>query len=507
MGTPNVNVSKSDGNTGVTQPATTGVLAIIAFVHSLVPNQAFSFTKQGDILSQGGLGPGLEYSAYYINTAKKPVLLISPSCSTAGLCGTVDVSKVTGTSVITATGAPFDDYDVVWQVLTGGTIGTIGITYQYSLDNGNTFYGPFALGTATTLVLNVQKPAAAGSTGATLNFAAGTLIAGDRVRFQTSRPKMTNADLVTALEVLRTTAIPWDNVLIDTDATSTMVATVDSWLSGLEAVGRYAMAWMNTRHKNTPVPGTESEAAYLTALTTLAINATSPTIRVDVGADGGYSPSNVTGLLQVRPTSLAIATRTNPLAVGIDPAWIALNPIPGFQLTDPQNPNTGPAWHDEQVYPGIDALKLSTLRSVPGRVGTYINNANICSPTNSDFVYDQHARVSNVACGQAFQLYQPQLSRGLRKGQPDPTTGKVYALGTDLDAIDGDVNTKLAAALENQVTNVQATLHRDDDVSSNAGAFLNADINVEALAYIKGINAVQKFVKSITRTIQIPLAS
>lgn len=42
----------------------------------------------------------------------------------------------TGSSSITVTGTPLDAYEVAFRVITGGTIGTAGITYQYTLDNG-----------------------------------------------------------------------------------------------------------------------------------------------------------------------------------------------------------------------------------------------------------------------------------------------------------------------------------------------------------------------------------
>jgi hypothetical protein len=501
MGTPNVNITKSDGNTGVVSPSTTGVLAIIAFMTTLPANVATSFTRQADALAAGGIGPGLEYGSYYLANGKKPILLINPTCTTAGAYGTIDVTKVTGTSVVTTTGAPNDEYDVLVKVVAGGTIGVAGITYTYSFDNGVNTSPVQALGTASTMSLSIIVPAAAGASGVEFALAAGTLIAGDSWRVQTTRPKMQNSDLVTALEALRTTTIPWDNVLIDTDASSTMVATVDQWLAGLEGRGVYKMAWMNTRRKNMPAPGTESESAFQTSMSTL-LNTTS-TIRIDVGCDGGDCPSLVTGILQWRPTSLAIATRANPAAVGIDPAWLQQPAIPGYKITDAVG---NPKWHDEEYFPGIDGLRLSTLRSVPGSQGVYITNANILSASGSDYVYDQHARTMNVACSITFQQLTKQLSRGVRKGEPQ-ANGQVYILDQDASSIEGFVNPQLSNALENQVTDVAMQLSRTDDISSNRGATINAEVDIESLAYIKQFNVTTKFVKSISRTVTVPLAA
>lgn len=499
---PNVGFNQKDGNTGAVQQATTGVLAVIAFCSLLPANKAASFTRIDDALTQGGIGPGIEYSSYYFNGAKKPVVLINPTCSTAGAYGTIDHTGVLGTATIAATGAPLDEYDVIVKVLTGGTLGTAGITYQYSLDGGNSFSATQALGTGLVVACNLQKPA---GTVTNVSFTlsttgVGTLLAGDFWRVQTTRPKMNNSDLTTALEALRITQLPWDNVLIDADATSTLVSTVDSWLSGLEGGGANKMAWMCTRHKNTPAPATETEATYLTFLGTLFTS--TATTRVDVSADGGDTASTITGLLQIRPASLAIATRANPSPVGQDPSEVDLGPVPGMKLTDSAG---APKWHNEDTTngnPGVDALRLSTLRTFPGKQGTFITNANILSTAGSDFVYDQHTRAMNAAKNVAYPLYQNQLSKGYRKGPPDPNTGAIYILEDDAAAIDGYVNPQLTSTLQGQVNDVQSQISRQDDVSSNAGATFHITLQVQALAYGKAIAVTNSFVKSIVSITQ-----
>lgn len=495
MGTPATTVTKQDGNTGVVQPSQSNVLAIIAPSAMGVANVAASYTRQADILTDRGLGPLIEDAAYYLQTARKPVLLITPTTTTAGAIAAVNSSLKVGTSVVTATGTPLDEYNIIFKVIAGGTIGVTGITFQFSLDGGSTYSGTIALGTAVLYLFNVPRPTLAGSSGVTFNFAAGTLLAGDIVTTTTTHAQMTNSDLLTALEALRITKLPWDNVLIDAIATATLIATVDSWLSALEGVGVYKMAWMNIRHKNIPVPSTESEAAYATAAATV-VSATA-TLRVDVGADGGNLPSPVTGLVLFRPTSLAIATRANAGPIGVDPAFKQLGAIPGFQLSDA---NGNPLWHDEQIYPGLDALRLSTLRTFPGDIGTFINNANMLSGVNSDYVFDQHARCANVCATVATQGLNKSLSKGVRKQPQDPVTGKLYILEQDASAIEEDTNPQIDLATQGQVNGARVQLSRVDDLSSNAGAMLNADIQIQALAYIKGFNVVEKFVKAIQVT-------
>lgn len=490
---PGVRFTKSDGNTGVVKPSTTGILAIIAASAIGVANQPGTFAREADVFSAKGLGPLIEYGSYYMGNAGKPVLLITPTCSTAATYSAVDVTGVTGTSVVTAGAtAPLDEYDVTVIVKHGGTIGVAGITFIYTLD-GVTFSPLQALGTAVTITLNA--PVVNVSSGVGFALAAGTLIAGDTWKCTTTRAQMTNGDLITALEALRVTRLPWDAVLVDGDFASANLTTLDTWLTNLESKGVFKHGYMNTRMKHLPAPTGETEAAFATAMGTLT--ASSSSIRVDVGTDGGDLPSLITGLVQRRPVSLGVATRKVSTPVGVDPAEKDLGPIPGFQIYDT---NGNPKWHDEANFPGLDDLRLTTFRTWDDEAGVFINNARLLSPANSDYVYDQHAFCMNAACTLAYQGLKNQVSKSVRKQDPDPVTGAIYILEEDAAAIEETVNPPIAAALKGQVNAVKFILSRTDDFSSNLGATATGEVQVEELEYIKNFGITAKFVKSITVT-------
>lgn len=489
--TPGVKITKQDGQTGVVRPSALGNLAIIAATSAQPVEVPATFTRQTDVLSAAGLGPGVEYLSYFLQIAQNPGLLLSPSTSTAGAISLQGQVK-SGSSSGTWSGTPIDEYSqLLVTIVNGGTLGVAGITYTFSPDGGRTTSGTLALGTLMTIT--PQAPVVGGSLGVLLTFGAGTLLAGDTFYCTTSRPMMSNSDLVGVLESLRVTRLPWDNVLIDGDTSAANVATVDAWLQSLEAVGIFKMAWLNTRHKNRPVPTAESESAYAAAMGTLL--ATTSSIRVDVGADAADLASPVTGAIQARPTSLFVATRAEQFPPGIDPAFVSNGSLGGNpQLTDV---NGNPKWHDEQLYPGLDTLRLSTLRSFPGDNGTYITNANLLSPAGSDYVYDQHARVMNLACTIGYQILQGQLGRGVRKQPPVQPSGAIYILEQDAQSIEALVNAQYRQQLAGQCNGAAFILSRTDDLSPNQGATVNATIEVEAFAYIKNFNAVARYTKSI----------
>jgi hypothetical protein len=277
------------------------------------------------------------------------------------------------------------------------------------------------------------------------------------------------------------------------DAASTTIATLNQWLTDLEGRGVFKMGYMNTRHK-TPA---ESEAAFATAMATVR-SAASPTIRIDVGTDGGDVASGITGLLQVRPTALAVSTRALSGTIGTDPAFVGSGSIPNFAIYDSAG---NPKWHDENLFPGLDDLTFTTLRTIDGEDGIFITNANLFSGAGSDFVYDQHARTMNAACTIVYGILTRELGRGVRKQEADPITGAVYIPRRRRDPRSRIlVNAALGRELANEANDVALVLSRTDDLSSNGPGTLSGSLELEDFAYIKKFNIAAKFVRSISVT-------
>src|SRR5579872_790585 len=283
MSAPQVKITKTDGNTGATKQSAVGILAIIAASQTGPANVAGGFGRQDQALATLGPGPLVEDGAFAMAEVGNPVVLIKCAASVAGAYGSLTTS-VAGSSAIGTSGTPLDEYNYVRvTIVNGGTIGVAGITYNYSLDGGVSTSGTLALGTANTI--SPTAGAAGNATGVTFTLGAGTLIAGDTWTVPTSRPQPNNTDLTAALEALRITSLPWENVFIDADATSTTVNTVDTWLAGLEQVGSFHGAFLSSRHKLLPVPTAESEATFSAAMAT-AFNPVA-SIRLAVGSDSG----------------------------------------------------------------------------------------------------------------------------------------------------------------------------------------------------------------------------
>ena len=479
---PNTTVSKVDGATGVVKPSSKGIIAIIAPCEKGSTTAAVAHTKARNVLSDYGYGL-LSDAAAYVLPSGKPVVLVRSAASTAATASAVTTTGG-GTSVATVDTPAniLDDFNVLVTFKTAGTIGVAGITYTYSLDGGETTSAVQSLGTANTFTIP--------HSGVTIDLAAGTVLADETLEFTTTGPRMNGTDLTDALEVLRVSALPWEFVMVlGLDASGTHVATLDNWLAAREAEGRYRGFLMNAEMK-----GTSTESAYLTAMTTA--RASMASIRGCVGADGGDLASVLPGrgILQVRPSILALAARVAKVSFGTDPAYVADGPVNGFQLPDDAgNPNN----HDENVYPGLDALGFVTLRTFDRKQGTFITNANVISSSGSDYVWIQHIRVMNRACEIAYDILTEQLSRGVNKNPKLGPNGEVYIAEEDAQKIDALVNQGLNE-LRSEVSDLRFVLSRTDDIGANGPVVLNADLLVQAKAYAKGFNVSASFARSIS---------
>lgn len=487
MSAPNVTVKKNTFTTVSAPNNPTGILAIAACSSSGTVNQPKGFSRSDLAVNQFGQGPLVEFNAFVLPISGQSTVLCKGTSTFSGSYNGLQ-STSTGSTVGTS-GSPYDHYAIFGTVVNGGTVGVSGITIQFTDQNGTPIGGLQNLGTATSLAVP--------GTGATFTFTSAALKTGDTFSVNTERPMMGDTDLLAALTALGKSRLPYEGVLADSSCTVSTVGLVDTFLSGQEAKGQFKFVLLNSRML-VEAPNAEDEGTYLTALTTLFGNQTS--IRVCVGADGGHSDSQISGISGKRPTSLYLAARAMAIPLGQDPAFVANNVLSGVSVSDG---NGNPLDHDEDVNPGLDSQRFVTLRTFApgGPQGVYITNANTMQPSGGNFPYLQHIRIANRACSIAWYVLTTQLSRGVRKNlKADPVTGAVYILEQDAAAIETLVNDAVNQALKGQVNAVKFTLSRTDDLSVTP-VTLNGTLSIQALAYVKGYAVAQQFVKALTTTV------
>lgn len=482
MTVPNAKLRKTDGNTGVVRPGADGICAILAPSASGTANQAASYAK-GKTLGDdfgGGLLP--EFGAWMLQFTQKPIVAVKTAASVAAALSAVTHAGA-GTSVVTVSGTPIDDYQVIFKVIAGGTIGVAGATYQYTLDNGVNWTPVSALGVAVSLALLTPT---GGATGITLAFAAGTLLAAQTEACTSTAARMNNADLVAALEALRLSSLPFESILVAGPIDSTMVATLAAWRLLRDSEGRYYSWASNWR----PADAGETEAAYLIAAVAALGNSSDTFALVHSGSADYASP--LTGLLLRRDASLGALTRSMSVPLGVMASRNADGPLVGVGIKDARG---NPKYHDEAQSPGFDDARFSVLRSFDGEPGAYLNLPRLFSPPGSDYVFFPHARVMNRACKMAKDLLTKRLSMGVRSDE----NGHIAEV--DAAEIDLLITETLMGELAVHCTGCGFILSRTDDLNSNGEKTLTGELWVVPLKYVTGFDINALFRRTIPASV------
>lgn len=469
MSQPSVTLTERDGALGILPPSAGKIPVYVGVADSGTVNAPATFGRVKDLTAAFGGGPTVEAAARSIGVHGQPVCFIRATTATAGayVTSSIDVSGVTGTSVIAATGsAANDDYEVVILFIAGGTRGVAGITYKYSLDGGRTYSPTQALGTATSIVIP-----SSGSVTATL--AAGTIVAGDVVTFRTAAPIWDTTGLTAALTALQAWIGTWKDVRIVGDVNGAAFDAIETAMTTMDSAGK-PRAWIG----NTRMPLlAESEATYKSALDT--IFSAKATTRGYLHSGSCEYVSSVNGRRYRRPAADLLGALQMSVSEEVNIAWLGLGALVGATITDD---NGNPKHHDESVNPGLDDSRFSVLRTWEGRAGVYANKPRIFSAEGSDFDIAPKREVMNIAKIAVRAYLETRLNAPILV---DTTTG--YILEEEAVDIETGANAALSATLlaKPKASGATFVLSRTDNLLSTRT--MNGQTRIVPLAYAEAI--------------------
>ena len=491
-----VNINVQDNGLGAAVPGGGGVLVICGPTSSGTVNVPTQTTNPATITSNYGYGPAVQLAANVVEGTGNPVIFIKTATASSGTNTAVTATiPGAGTSAVTLTGTPFDTYYGRVTVLTGGTIGSNGIVIGVSVDAARSTLVTVQLGTATTYVIP--------NTGLTLNFGAGTLVAGDYYSWISTEPLWSDAGISAALASLLTVALPFQDVMIPggssastgagtAGAVSADVTAVDGYMTTLFNNRRYARCLLQARDALWGGTSTETEVTWLNSLETAFVNASS--LRVGVCA-GNYNFISAVDQSQYRRGLIwGAAQRDSAVAIQVDLGRVSDGAL--AELTLPTSPD-GFIYHDESANPGLDAARFLSAWSIVGLPGLYIKNPNLMAPPGSDFTLLQHGHVIDAASAAAYQFFVKRLSSSVRV---NATTG--FILAQDAQTLQQGATSALQAALGNAVSAVAVTVSQTDNILSTNT--LTVTIQVTPLAYLKTINITIEFVNPALQPVQTP---
>ncbi len=471
-----VNITIEDGRLGAVPVSTDEINVVIGCSSQGPTQQMYPTRSKKKLIETFGDGPGVEAGAYDLDSGA-PIIYIRTPNTNAGTNSDVDDTGAVGTSVVTLTGVPYDSFDGIVLVTTGGTIATAGIKFKYSLDEGRTYSPEVALGVAVTYAIP--------RSGLTLNFAAGTLVAADKFTFSTEEPKWSTADLLAAYDVLAASTQEWGFAQVVGKASASEATSVDGYMTSAEAQYRYAFTILEARDIN----DAESEATWLASL--ISDYNSFASVRVAVAAGHCLIASPVSGRLYRRPAAWLAARRAKRAAVHVDLARVKDNNLTAAKFGNPEDGDTR-IYHDNRVTPGLDAARFITLTTHIGKQGLFITNANMMAPSGSDFRWIQFRRVMDVACRTVRRSMLEQLSNNVRLNK---TTG--FILEKDAKDIESGLNASLSDTIlsKGSATDATGILSRENNILSTDT--LDVDVNVIPLGYLKTINVTIGFLNPV----------
>lgn len=498
--TGEVQISILDGGSVVTTPQS--IQVVIGCSSTGTAAQVVASQNPQTFITNFGYGPLVE-AATLSALAGATVLAIKATSNTPGASSAVTFTG-TGTSVITVTGTANDSYLLQFLVVAGGTVGTTGITFQVSLDAGRNFGPVLALGIATTYVIP--------QTGLTLNFAAGTLVAGDTAKISTSEPLFNTAGIQACLNALQASqyaSAGWGSMLIAGGSSATNFAvgvpgadatTIEGYLDTLATGYIFGRAMIQARDAKIPVAwggSAETESAWITAITTDYSGVSARRINACAGHYNMPSgvPNPTCGAPRYRrPLAWALAARRAQIPPQRHAGRVRDGSLTQIVVDPTNDPKDGFVYHDERVNSGLDAARFTSATTRIGPSGVFIKNPNLMSPLGSVFVLQPHGDVMDVACSLVHQVGLQFVNADLRVNP----SGTIYE--NEARAIEA----ALSAALQQQMvaTNMISSFTVAVDRTTNVltTSTININLTITARGYVLQENVTIGYVQSAQAT-------
>lgn len=430
------------------------------------------------------------------------VITVTASYVSRGSFGTLNTTLYpgtggTGSASLTASWYPDNDYEVIIRFVTGGTLGTAGIIYQYTVSNGglggdssSDWSQIQALGTSLTITVpgtGTGKQADTYYSGAkvTLGTAAETIVAGAQLSFRCYAPATNAAGILAAINALFLNKQSWERVLI-----AQQFAESDAGLmASIDAIFASNYAYTVHGEKSWIAPfriqkNSESSATYTAAGKTFSGTARVLEFGSITFGDCKYV-SATTGFFHKRPVAIIAAFELASVTPNIDIARTDRPALPVVLSDNVGNPDCYDAANDNGT---MDDYGFLTLVTQPE--GVFVNNPRMFCPVGQNIPMTVHRDMLNLHTRYARDFFR-----------------KVIAVGLTADTSTGHIENGQANLLENQVNTIEndllvkngwlsgqkISISRTDDLTAQP-VTLNTSGKLVTLIYPQVINYTDQIV-------------
>lgn len=461
-----VRIKLKDGGLGISSDAGTGIHIKIGVASTTNKNKLLAVTGKDDAYEKLGDGPLVDAVLDSLQAGSNIVYCIA----TAGaVVGTKTAITKTGTGLATGAvnGNPNNSYDVVLQIVQGGAFNAA--TYIYSLNGGETYTKEKTIPTDGTV--NLER------TGLSVKFTAGatpndSFKVGDSFVFQTTAPKMSNAEVLAAVAIAKKTIIEYEYIHVvggsDETLWAALAAEADTMFNNLFTPIYFLC---EARDINTG----EDIATYVAALLTARKVVSSYRIQVAItraklsALDGKIRESNGAGI---------VAGTYSKAKVSQSVGEVASFPLNGVLQLLPDG--------IEDYTDALDAAGFVTFRQYRGFNGFYVTNARMFADSSSDYQYAEIVRTVNKACR---EVRKQALLYEHAAGDPESIENFKEFLQIPLDKM-ADVTTK-------EIYSGEVVIPDGQDVLSTSS--LKAIINIAPIPIMRNINVEMGLVNPFTK--------
>jgi hypothetical protein len=322
------------------------------------------------------------------------------------------VVQTGGGPVVTLTGTPLDDYDIVIEMDLGGAVATA--TFKWSIDGGATYEAEDVL-TAATVALT--------GTGLTANFAAGTYelattyesstvsyVAGEEYFVDVQCAAWNAADLAECFAAIQNDA--WRFIVPitskasgDETAHALLDVALQAHLNTLANASTYRRGMIAAEHEGVPADAAADQASAALVVAAQA-SVSAKRCLIAYGSVRRASAKPFSGFaFPVTHSVDVFAARAVASLASTDLKRVKSGALPGVTKI----------FHDEYRTPtGLDTAKVSTLRTWRGKTGFYPTQARLKSDTGSDFKLWPHGLLMDIACETAHEAHIEFVGRGFR---------------------------------------------------------------------------------------------
>jgi len=479
-GVPEVIINEVDGALNFVPPSQGDIGAIIGPASGGDSNRPLAFVKIADVVGAFESGPLVELASMIIANTGKPVVCVKTDAESPcempppTLTGTL----LSGGAVVewSPVASADDSYGVYIVFQTGGTFGSAGITFQWSLNGGRTlsavtYMDPSMIGKPPTITL---------PEGGRLQlvFSTGSEVAvGDTIQVSVTAAVDSTTVLVSAFKALGKTSLDWSTAILATEADPNVFQMAHEWIDGMRKKHYYRKFLVNARDVNTVASETVDE--WAAAIKGEFEGKTSVYGSVCAGF---CTARSAVSREQLRvPVAWPVAVRslqlTNPRRV--DMAQVSLGRLAGEVSVVDTNGNTIEYCEDVHECGLSDGdARFIVLRMFPGRAGAYITRPWLKSPDDSDYSWWQYRALMNAIANVIDRTLTDHLRSPITPGPNG------YILESDAVVIETLVNRAVSELVdrEGDVAAHVFTLSRFDKILETGK--LTGQERVRPLAYL-----------------------